>query len=339
MRPVVISDPYPRSLELIFTKKKYQQLIKKFKIIHAPEKNKKKFYEKNISLASYIIGQPDLDKRILTKAIKLKAIFNVESNFMDNMDYEYCFQKGIHVLSTSPVFSKPVAELALGMTLSLIRDIHSSHQKFIFGKETYGLEGNKNSFLLSNKKIGMIGFGDLAQSLTPLLVPFTKDINIYDPWIPNKIITDKGFKAYSLGEIFTKCDVIYVLAAITKNNQSLIDKTLLNKLKKNSSLILMSRAAVMNFKDFQARFKKGDVFAALDVFPKEPVPKNDPIRKLKNVLFSAHRAGALNDTFTEMGDIVFEDMLIISKNLPPRLCKKAERETVSLLRSKPIAIN
>ena len=66
MRPVVISDPYPRSLELIFTKKKYQQLIKKFKIIYAPEKNKKKFYEKNIGLASYIIGQPDLDKRILT---------------------------------------------------------------------------------------------------------------------------------------------------------------------------------------------------------------------------------------------------------------------------------
>ena len=101
----------------------------------------------------------------------------------------------------------------------------------------------------------------------------------------------------------------------------------------------MSRAAVMNFKDFQTRFKKGDVYATLDVFPIEPVPKKDPIRQLKNVLFSAHRAGALNDTFTEMGDIVYEDMLLISKNLPPRLCKRAERETVNLLRSKPIAIN
>ena len=94
-----------------------------------------------------------------------------------------------------------------------------------------------------------------------------------------------------------------------------------------------------NFKDLINRVKKGDIYVATDVFPNEPVSKNDPIRKVKNFLFSAHRAGALTGAFTEMGDIVLEDMNLISKNLPPRLCKRAERETVSLLRSKPVAIN
>ena len=339
MKPVIISDPYPRSLSLIFTKQKLQMLRKSFMIITAPDKNKRKFYEKNISKATFIMGQPDLDKELLVKATKLRAIFNVESNFMDNMDYDFCFQKGIHVLATSPVFSKPVAELALGLTLSLIRNIHGSHQKFLESKEIYGLESNDNSFLLTNKKIGIIGLGDLSKSLIPLLKPFSDKISVYDPWVPNKIISDQGMESISLNKMFSSCDVIYILAAITKNNQSIIDKKLLNKLKKNSSLILMSRAAVMNFKDFYLRAKKGDIFAALDVFPTEPVNKNDPIRKLKNVLFSAHRAGALNDAFTEMGDIVYEDMMLIMKNLPPRLCKRAERETVGLLRSKPISIN
>jgi phosphoglycerate dehydrogenase-like enzyme len=314
-------------------------LKRSFVIINAPEKNKRSFYEKNILKATFIIGQPDLDKELLIKATKLKAIFNVESNFMDNMDYNFCFQKGIHVLATSPVFSKPVAELALGLTLSLIRNIHGSHQKFIESKEVYGLDSNKNSFLLTNKKMGIIGLGDLSKSLIPLLKPFSNKISVYDPWVPNKIITDQGMETISLNKMFSSCDVIYILAAITKNNQSIIDKKLLNQLKKNSCLILMSRAAVMNFKDFYSRAKKGDIFAALDVFPTEPVNKNDPIRKLKNVLFSAHRAGALNDAFTEMGDIVYEDMMLIMKNLPPRLCKRAERETVGLLRSKPISIN
>ena len=339
MKPVIISDPYPRSLSLIFTKQKLQMLRKSFMIITAPDKNKRKFYEKNISKATFIMGQPDLDKELLVKATKLRAIFNVESNFMDNMDYDFCFQKGIHVLATSPVFSKPVAELALGLTLSLIRNIHGSHQKFLESKEIYGLESNDNSFLLTNKKIGIIGLGDLSKSLIPLLKPFSDKISVYDPWVPNKIISDQGMESISLNKMFSSCDVIYILAAITKNNQSIIDKKLLNKLKKNSCLILMSRAAVMNFKDFYSRAKKGDIFAALDVFPTEPVNKNDPIRKLKNVLFSAHRAGALNDAFTEMGDIVYEDMMLIMKNLPPRLCKRAERETVGLLRSKPISIN
>ena len=339
MKPIIISDPYPRSLSLIFTKKKLQILKDSFSIITAPNKNKRKFYEKNISTATFIMGQPDLDKELLIRATKLKAIFNVESNFMDNMDYDFCFRKGIHVLATSPVFSKPVAELALGLTLSLIRNIHGSHQNFIESNETYGLESNKNSFLLTNKKIGIVGLGDLAKSLIPLLRPFSNRISVYDPWVPNKIISDQGMEPTSLNKLFETCDVIYILAAITKNNQSIIDKKLLNKLKKNSCLILMSRAAVMNFKDFYSKAKKGDIFAALDVFPTEPVDKKDPIRKLKNVLFSAHRAGALDSTFTEMGDIVYEDMMLITKNLPPRLCKRAERETVGLLRSKPISVN
>ena len=120
------------------------------------------------------MGQPDLDKNLLSKASKLKCIINVESNFMDNIDYEYCFKKKIDVIATSPVFAKPVAEIALGMTLSLLRNIHNAHFDFVRGKEKYGLESNLNASLLTNKKIGLLGFGDLAKALYPLLLPFTK---------------------------------------------------------------------------------------------------------------------------------------------------------------------
>ena len=338
-KPIVISDPYPRTLDLIFTKKKLKELKSKYKIINAPQKNKKKFYEENIQNALFIMGQPNLDKKLLSKAKKLKAIINVESNFMKNMDYEYCFKKGIHVIATSPVFSKPVAEIALGMTLSLLRNIHIAHSDFVNGKEKYGLESNLNASLLSEKKIGLLGFGDLAKSLYPLLLPFTKDINVYDPWVPKTNIKKLGFKSISLNQMFKKCEVIYVLAAVTTKNKNLIDKKLLNKMKSNSLFILMSRAAVVNFNDLIKRVKKGDIFVATDVFPKEPVTKNNPIRKVKNILFSAHRAGALETAFYNMGNIVLKDMSLISKNLQPKFCKKAESKTVGLLASKPVAIN
>ena len=338
-KSIVISDPYPRTLDLIFTKKKLKELKSKYKIINAPQKNKKKFYEENIQNASFIMGQPNLDKKLLSKAKKLKAIINVESNFMKNMDYEYCFKKGIHVIATSPVFSKPVAEIALGMTLSLLRNIHIAHSDFVNGKEKYGLESNLNASLLSEKKIGLLGFGDLAKSLYPLLLPFTKNINVYDPWVPKTKIKKLGFKSISLNQMFKNCEVIYVLAAVTTKNKNLIDKKLLNKMKSNSLFILMSRAAVVNFNDLIKRVKKGDIFVATDVFPKEPVTKNNPIRKVKNILFSAHRAGALETAFYNMGNIVLKDMSLISKNLQPKFCKKAESKTVGLLASKPVAIN
>ena len=336
---IVISDPFPRTLELIFTKKKLKELKSKYKVLTVSKNNPKKFYEKNIHKATFIMGQPNLDKKLLSKAKKLKAIINVESNFMDNMDYDYCFKKGIHVIATSPVFSKPVAELALGMTLSLLRNIHAAHSDFIEGKEKYGLESNLKASLLSEKKIGLLGFGDLAKSLYPLLLPFTKDLNVYDPWIPQSKIKKLGFNSMSLNQMFKSCEIIYVLAAVTTKNKNLIDKKLLNKLKSNSLFILMSRAAVVNFNDLIKRVKKGDIFVATDVFPKEPVTKKDPIRKVKNILFSAHRAGALESAFFDMGNIVLKDMNLISKNLQPKFCKIAQPKTVSLLASKPVAIN
>ena len=70
-------------------------------------------------------------------------------------------------------------------------------------------------------------------------------------------------------------------------------------------------------KDLQANFytflKNRKVFAAIDVFPTEPFPKNDKFRKLKNVIFSPHRAGALETAFKEMGSIVLSDLKLIDR--------------------------
>ena len=341
-KQTIICDPYPRSLDLIFSKEIFKKIKKKYNLIHAPQGDLKKinkFYEDNISLSLFIIGQPKLETNLLKKAKKLKAIFNVESNFIDNMDYTYCFKKGIHVLSTSPVFAQPVSELALGFTLSLARNIHNAHSDFLLGKEKYGGESCKNSFLLKDKTFGMIGFGDLAKSLLPLIKPFSNKIYAYDPWIPNKIILLNGVTPVSLNELLKKSDIIYVLATITSKNQFFISRKKLDLMKKNSLFILLSRAAIVNFSDLYKKLKSNEIYAAIDVFPIEPVDKKDPIRKLKNVLFSAHRAGALDSVFKEMGNIVYGDMLLIEKNLPPRLCKRAERETVGLLQSKPVDHN
>ena len=109
-------------------------------------------------------------------------------SFLDNMDYNFCFNKGIHVLATSPVFAQPVAEMALGLTLSIARSIHIAHNDFIKNKEKYGGEISNNNFLLKNKKFGMIGFGDLGRALVPLLKPFSNDILAYDPWVPDFLL-------------------------------------------------------------------------------------------------------------------------------------------------------
>ena len=71
---IVISDPFPRTLDLIFTKKKLRELKTKYKVLTVPKNNSYKFYEKNIHNATFIMGQPNLDKKLLLKAKKLKQL-------------------------------------------------------------------------------------------------------------------------------------------------------------------------------------------------------------------------------------------------------------------------
>ena len=170
-------------------------------------------------------------------------------------------------------------------------------------------------------------------------MPFSNNILTYDPWIPDQQLIKYNVKPCSLNYLLQKSDIIYVLASITSKNQGIINKAKLDLLKNNACFLLMSRAAIINFPDFYKKLQSNQIYAAIDVFPIEPVKKNDPIRKLPNVIFSAHRAGALDSVFKEMGNIVYEDMLLIQQNLPPKLCKRAEKETVGLLRSKPVDHN
>ena len=339
MKPTILVDPFPRTMELIFTAAKLNYLKSNYKLIKRNKISVENFYEKNISEAKYIIGQPTLKLSILKKAKKLKAIFNVESNFLHNINYNYCYKNNIYVLSTSPVFAQPVAEMSLGLLLSIARSIHIAHNDFIHGKEKYGGEISKKNFLIKNKNFGFIGFGDLAKATLPLVKPFANKILVYDPWISRLRIKSKNIYPLSLSNVMKQSDIIFVFATSTTTNEKMINSKNLNLIKDKSTILIMSRAAVVDFKDLYKFLKKRNVFAGIDVYPIEPVKKNDPIRKLKNVIFSPHRAGALDVVFKEMGDIVIKDMELISKGLIPKYCKKAELKTISKIISKPVDIN
>jgi phosphoglycerate dehydrogenase-like enzyme len=110
-------------------------------------------------------------------------------------------------------------------------------------------------------------------------------------------------------------------------------------MKPGSAFILLSRAGVVDFDALMAAVARGHIVAASDVFPEEPLPLDHPVRSLEGFLLSAHRAGALDLAFTRMGDMVLEDMALLDKGLPPQLCKRAERETVSRMRSRPVVVN
>ncbi len=338
-RPLVISAPEPRTLDLIFTPQALSHLKSKYRIVEADPETIAGLGDDVLSQTRFIIGQPPLDHATLARMPQLRAILNVESNLINNMPYDVLFARGIHVVTTGQVFAEPVAELGLAMALNIARGIVDADVDFREGRELWGGDGNAKARLLSGSDVGIIGFGDLGKALNRVLSGFRTKIKVYDPWMPASILIDNGVQPATLEDVLATSDFIFVVAAVTSENEHFLGEKAFAAMRPGAAFILLSRANVVDFDALMAAVASGHIVAASDVYPQEPLPLDHPVRSLKGFLRSAHRAGALDSAFKKMGDMVLEDMDLMDRNLPPMRCKRAERETVSRMRSKPVTVN
>ncbi|GGP18218.1 hydroxyacid dehydrogenase [Silvimonas iriomotensis] len=284
-----------------------------------------------------IIGQIDLPRERLERAPRLRAIVNVEGNFLPNIDYDYAMRHGVRVLNVSPVFAEPVAEAALGMAIDLARGISRSDRYFRNNTEKYGLDANRDAYSLHRQNIGFIGFGDLGRAIVPLLAPFNPTIRAFDPWLPADYIASFGCQAATLDEVLQTSQITFVVAGVTSQNQGFLGADAFASMPKGASLILVSRAGVVDFDAMLDAAESGHIRVATDVFPQEPVPANHRARSGDNVLLSPHQAGAMDEALRQIGKRTVADAELIARGLPPIMCKVAQPETVAMFRSKPVS--
>ncbi|MGV8988059.1 MAG: hydroxyacid dehydrogenase [Cypionkella sp.] len=332
----VLYDPEPRSTEEIFSPADLSALRAANTVIEWQGEDRNAFYARHLPQTEILISQQTMEAERLALAPNLRAIFNVETNFLPNVDYEECFRRGIHVLAPGAVFAAPVAEMALGMALSLARNIHGEHAAFLHGEEKWLFEGNKQSELLAGSTVGIVGFGDLGRALHRLLQPFAPRVQVFDPWLPTGHLRRLGVEPVGFDRLMAENRFVFVMATITTDNHGMIDARALALMQPGAMLLLMSRAAAADFPALTAAARSGRIRVATDVFPAEPLPQGDPIRAVPNMLFSPHRAGALTFALREIGTRVLEDLALIARGLPPVACRRAERETVARMRSKPV---
>lgn len=338
-RPLILLDPHPRPVDLIFdapTKRRLEALGEV--IWHDGSPAADALIDRYLPETDALIGQSSLPKERLDRARKLKVVFNVESNFLPNVDYEECHRRGIPVLSTGPVFAKPVAEMALGMALASARRIHEADAAIRAGRETlYGEGDNRDSFLLSGKTIAMVGFGNLGRALLPLIKALAGEILVCDPWIHPTVLREAGVTPASLEDCFRRSSVVFLLAAATTENAGKIDGTYFRSMSAGSIVVLVSRAGIVNFDALLDAAASGHIRVAIDVWPDEPIPAGHRARSTPNTLLQAHRAGNIPEIWPHMGQMVVDDLEQVLRGLPPQRCQRAQWETVSKLRSKPIS--
>jgi len=332
---VILLDPHPRRIDRIFDAATKHRLERLGRVIwHDGSPASHEHIDRHLPDAIALIGQSPLDKARLDRAPHLRAVFNVESNFLPNIDYAECHRRAIPVLSTAPVYARPVAEMVLAMAISLARRMHEADAALRAGKEFKG--DNHDSFLLHGKPLALIGFGNLGRALLPLLRPFSREILVHDPWIHPVVLGEMDVIPASLDECFSRARVVFLLAANTSENTGQIGQRQFSRMQKGSVVILASRAALVNFPELLAAAASGQIRAGIDVWPEEPIPPDEPGRNTPNTMIQAHRAGSVPEIQTLIGQLVVDDLENILSGLPPQRCQRFVLETVGKLRSIPV---
>ena len=242
-----------------------------------------------------------LDENILKHCKKLKAISRHGVGY-DNVDLNFIKKNDISLLITATANAVAVAEHVISMFLALSKSIIRYDKEVRDGN----FKDNSNkiqTFELLNKNILIAGFGRIGKKLISRCLPFDTKVYVYDPYVDEKIIKEHGgIKVNSIEEGLKIADYISLHMPLTKETKDLLNYSVFKQMKKNSIIVNTARGGIINESDLEKALNEKLIFgAALDVFSKEPVEKNNPLLKNNKVILSPHSATFTDECTSRMG--------------------------------------
>jgi len=252
-----------------------------------------------------IVGIEDMSAEHLVQMPNLKVISKYGVG-LNNIDLGYCKSHNIKLGFIPGVNKQSVAELALTLILISLRKIHTNHAEILKGEwpQVKGLE-------LRGKKIGILGFGNIGQTLAKLLSIFECEINFFD----QKVFTENelldicasnslnldDLRQKNLSDVLTESDIISIHLPLNEETENIINAQAFECLKKSVVIVNTARGGIVQEQDMaQFLLNHPDSFAAFDVFIDEPV-QDKTLFNLDNFFGTSHRSSLTHEGINAMG--------------------------------------
>lgn len=266
---------------------------------------KEEFYEKTQDADGVIVGVEIVDKEYIDSHPNLKAVvkFGVGT---DNIDVEYCRQKGIVVDRTVGSNSRSVAETAISFILA---DSKNLCESISYTKEGKWIK--QTGYEIENKIIGLVGFGAISRRVAQMAFGLGMKVFAYDPYIiDGNEIKEFNVEMVSFEEIIKRSDFISLHIPLTEETTDLITLDQLKEMKQDAVLINTARGGIVNEADLHEALSKNIIRAAyFDVLSSEPPQNDEPLIKLPNFYLTPHIASRSAEAEKKTADMA--TMIII----------------------------
>jgi D-3-phosphoglycerate dehydrogenase / 2-oxoglutarate reductase len=238
-----------------------------------------------------------VDAKLLESAPKLRVIGRAGVG-VDNIDTDAATHRGIVVMNTPGANAVAVAELTLGLMISMARSVPRANSSMHAGKwDKKSLQGSE----LRGKTFGIVGLGRIGLEVARRAKAFGMELIGYDPFIAPVIARENQVTLVPIDEIFKSSDYLTLHVGLTTQTEGLINATSLAIMKKGIRIINCARGELIVDAALADAIRSGHVAgAALDVFRTEPL-KDSPYFDLENVLLSPHVAGSTDEAQEAIG--------------------------------------
>ena len=338
-KPLLLLDQHFRTVGELFSSPAYSELTSIFDVRGGFDRPMlRNEFLGILPAAEFVVAaKPEMSETELATAKRLKAVIEVSGTFQEGLDYDYCFDNGIEVLSCSPGFRYSVAEMTLALLLAGCRGVVDEHERFRVGKEQWLDDHAGSDFTLYGQTVGFVGYGEIARECAKLLGPFSPMIKAFDPWLAEHANSLSGVELCGLEELVSTCRVVIIAAIPTNENVRLISRRLVEQLPSGAIVVLASRAHLVDFDALINAANEGKIRFAADVFPSEPVEPLSSYRSARNVIWSPHRAAAVDGGRHPIGEMILHDCRNVLAGAAERQLKVADRSTVYSIVRAPMA--
>ncbi len=247
-------------------------------------------------------------------------------NALNHVDLDAATTSGVAVSHARGRNTNAVAELTLGLMLSLARRIPQAHTLVSGGGWRDPALGYRKlrGREIAGSTVGVVGFGQIGRDVAAKSAALGAKVLVYDPYVPERHITSVGARRATLAALAKGSDFVTVHAAENRGTRRMVDAAFFDRMRPGAYFVNTSAGSVVDHDALAAALQSGRLAgAALDVFDGHPLPPSSPLMSVPNLLLTPHIGGATAETIERHSRIIVSEIERLLDGKPLKYCVNA----------------
>lgn len=203
-----------------------------------------------------------------------------------SLDSKACIERGVVISHTrSGNGLEATAELTWGLIIAAARNLAQAERNMRSG---LWHEGLAPGMALGGRRLGLLGLGKIGATVAKIGQAFGMNVSAWSQNLTREKAEAAAASYVSKEELFSASDVVSIHLVLSERTRGLVRAEELSRMKSGAILVNVSRGPIVVEPDLIDALRSGKLHAALDVYDREPLPADHPLRQMKNVTLSPH---------------------------------------------------